>query len=175
LIVKHEFLAWIPHQLDSLRDRHIVWRQKQGDVAETSRKLQQQLAELKERKQRLLDMLLDQQSGKQTTKRGAILFHWRLRTLEISVYDARLEELDIQEVLGFAQHVLGNAAHLWLESSIDQKQRLQKVLFPAGLAYHPDNGFGTAVTGSMFNVLTDFSGEKTSLASPAGFEPALPP
>jgi site-specific DNA recombinase len=152
-----------------------VWRQKQGDVVETARKLQQRLAELKERKQRLLDMLLDQRIKQADYEERNDSLSLEIANLESLIHDARLEELDIEEVLEFAQHVLGNAAHLWLESSIDQRQRLQKVLFPTGLAYHPENGFGTAVTGSMFNVLTDFSGEKTRLASPAGFEPALPP
>ena len=38
-------------------------------------------------------------------------------------------------VLGFAEHVLTNAARLWAELGIDGKQDLQQALFPQGLYY----------------------------------------
>jgi len=38
-------------------------------------------------------------------------------------------------VLNFAEHVILNTARLWTEFSSDQKQRLQKVLFPQGVTF----------------------------------------
>jgi len=38
-------------------------------------------------------------------------------------------------VLGFAEHVLTNAARLWAELGIDRKQDLQQALFPQGLSF----------------------------------------
>jgi hypothetical protein len=49
----------------------------------------------------------------------------------------------VEGVVAFAQHVLANAARLWTGFSLDQKQRLQRVLFPEGVAYR-DGEFGTA-------------------------------
>jgi hypothetical protein len=47
----------------------------------------------------------------------------------------RLDELDVEAVLQFAEHVLLNAARLWTEFSLEQKQRFQKVLFPQGVRF----------------------------------------
>ena len=44
--------------------------------------------------------------------------------------DAVLDDLDVEGVLGFAEHVLTNAARLWAELGIDGKQDLQQALFP---------------------------------------------
>ena len=38
-------------------------------------------------------------------------------------------------MLGFAEHVLTNAARLWAELGIDGKQDLQQALFPQGLSF----------------------------------------
>ncbi len=46
---------------------------------------------------------------------------------QIELHDAGLDELDVEGILGFADHILTNAARLWLEASLDQKQRLQRV------------------------------------------------
>ena len=35
---------------------------------------------------------------------------------------------DVEGVLAFAEYVLTNAGRLWVEASLEQKQRLQKVL-----------------------------------------------
>lgn len=51
----------------------------------------------------------------------------------IELEDARVDEIDIEGLLGFAEHVLGNAARLWMEAPAEQKRRLQEVLFPEGL------------------------------------------
>lgn len=72
--------------------------------------------------------------------------------VEITLNDARLEELDVEAVLAFAEHLLLNVARKWSEASLDQKQRLQHVLFPAGVTYGAD-GFGTAETSLVFGML----------------------
>ena len=53
----------------------------------------------------------------------------------MALHEARLDDLDVEGVLNFAEHVLTNAGRLWTELSLDQKQRLQQVLFPKGVTY----------------------------------------
>jgi len=52
---------------------------------------------------------------------------------EMDERQAKLEGYDVESVLGFAEHIILNASRLWLEASSDQKERLQKVLFPRGV------------------------------------------
>jgi hypothetical protein len=55
-------------------------------------------------------------------------------------------------VLNFAGHVILNAARLWTEFSSGQKQRLQKVLFSAGVTF-TDGIHKTTATCLLFKLL----------------------
>ena len=88
--------------------------------------------------------------------------------------DAKLEAYDVDTVLNFAEHDKLNAARLWTEFSADQKQRLQKVLFPEGVTF-AGGEYGTAKTCLFFNLILKSEVEKTGLATLPGIEPGLPP
>jgi len=76
------------------------------------------------------------------------------RTIDIDTYDrlkeqlreeltlaqmdrhaTELDELDVEGILAFAERVLPSASDLWVQASLNQKQRLQHVFFPEGLAF----------------------------------------
>jgi DNA invertase Pin-like site-specific DNA recombinase len=152
-----------------------TWKQKQGDAELTIRKLQERLEGFKDKKKRLLDALLDVRVKQADYEEANDGLSEEIAGVELAIHEAKLDELDIEALLGFSEHVLGDSARLWFEANVDQKQRLQKVLFPKGLCYSAAEGFGTAATCSMFSMLEDFVAQKTGLASPTGFEPVLPP
>ena len=52
-----------------------------------------------------------------------------------STVTPRLEELDVEGILAFAERVLPRAADLWVQASLDQRQRLQQLFFPEGVAF----------------------------------------
>ena len=89
---------------------------------------------------------------------------------KLELHEAELEEMDVEGVLAFAEHLLTNAARLWMEASLDQKQRLQTVFFPAGLQFDGER-FGTAVTCLAFKQLGPDEAVKDGMASPTGFNP----
>ena len=151
-----------------------VWKQKQGDAEAFLATLEEKLADLKERKTRLLDMFLDKRIRQEDYEERNDALRQEIGTLEMEAHATKLEELDLEECLGFADTVLSQPSRLWFDADCDQKQRLQKVFFPEGLTFDGES-FGTAVTGSMFSCLEAVVQEKTTLASPTGFEPVLPP
>ena len=77
-------------------------------------------------------------------------------------------ELDVEALLNFSQHVLLNAARLWIEASVDQKQRLRKAIFPGGLSFS-EGTFGTAHTSLVFQLIEAPITEKSDMVSPTGF------
>lgn len=77
-------------------------------------------------------------------------------------------------MLNFAQHVILNATQLRTEFSSDQKQWLQKVLFPQGVTF-ADGIYKTTETCLIFKLLQESEVGKTSLATLPGIEPGLPP
>ncbi len=67
---------------------------------------------------------------------------------------------------GAGEHVLTNAARLWMELGLTQKQQLQRVLFPEGLRFDGER-FGTVVTCLAFKKLGENGGPKSGVASPS--------
>lgn len=78
-----------------------------------------------------------------------------------------METLDVEGLLVFAEHVIGNAASSWRETVGDQRQRLQRALFPDGLRLRRDRRFGTAVTCLAFMQLQQNPEDRSGLASRA--------
>ncbi len=62
-----------------------------------------------------------------------------------------------------------------MQASQYQKQRLQQLFFPDGIAFDGKRFVRTAVTTHAFNYLTCADDAESQVASPAGFEPAFWP
>ncbi len=56
-------------------------------------------------------------------------------TGEIDRHGSKVEEFDVEGVLNFAERVLPRAADLWIQASLEQRQRLQRLFFPEGVAF----------------------------------------
>ena len=93
--------------------------------------------------------------------------------MQLEIYDAKLEELDIEAALNYATNALLNAAKL-IQCSSDQKQTFQRVLFPEGLEFNGES-YRTATTCIAFSYLQEISSGESSLASRTGVEPVSPP
>src|SRR5687768_18344497 len=72
---------------------------------------------------------------------------------QIDRHAESIEELDVQGILAFAERVLPRAADLWVQASLDQKQRLQQLFLPEGIAFDGNRFNRTAVTAPFFQVL----------------------
>ena len=78
---------------------------------------------------------------------------------QIDRHAEAVDELDVQGILAFAERVLPRASDLWVQASLDQKQRLQQLFFPDGVAFDGTALNRTATTASLFKYLTP--GERT--------------
>ena len=129
--------------------------------------------ELTERKNRLVEFLLDGRVDQHNYEEQVHRLNSEIQRAKERFSEADMECMDVEAVMEFAERLVERPKQLWLESSLEQKQRLQRVFFPDGVTYTRD-GFGTGQTNSFFHVFQVFSVEKVSLASPTGFEPVLP-
>lgn len=76
-----------------------------------------------------------------------------LTLAQIDHYADATDELDLQGILAFAEPILLRASDLWVQASLDYKQRLQQLFFPEGIAYDGIRFNRTAVTAPLFNYL----------------------
>ena len=145
-------------------------RRRAGDVRAV---LEQRISELRARVERVESAFLYDRSIDRRTYEGQLAkLREDLTLAEMERNAAHLEQLDIDGVLAFASHVLSHSAALWNAAGPDERASLQSALLPRGVEWTTD-GFGTVVTSAAFSYLQGMDSEKSSLASPPGFEPGF--
>lgn len=76
-----------------------------------------------------------------------------------------------EEMFEHALAFLSNPLKLWLSDRIEHKRTALKLIFSERLAYDPESGFRTPKISMPFKLLADYSGDKSRMARPGGFEP----
>ena len=152
-----------------------VWKTRRQDIAAQRSAAEKKLLDLKRRKDQLVEAFIYQRAIDQDTyKQQLDKLNEATALAEIDQHDHRTEELDIEAVLDFAERVSLNAARLWLEANLTQRQRFQALLFPGGLQVEKGE-IRTPVTPSFYEELRSFTPPPEVLVSPTGFEPVLLP
>ena len=138
-----------------------------------ARQLQRRVADLRARKTQLVDAGVYRKMLDERTFREQLdALNEQLALAETAQQDAHLEELDVEGIVAFAGELLARPSRFWVEATVDQRQRLQRALFPAGVTYKPGE-FGTAEASLIYRMLRVVDGGKATEVSPAGFEPTL--
>ena len=150
-----------------------VWRAEQ-DKARDLRKLRTaRVAELQERLERLEEAFIYARSISQTVyQKQRDRVQQELTDAELHLDEARAQQWDVEGIVAFAEHLIANLAALWLDANLQQRQAIQRSIFPEGLPFD-GHRFGTALTSLLFNGLQAVSSEKNDMASPTGFEPVF--
>ena len=91
--------------------------------------------------------------------------------MRIDHHAEAVEELDVEGILAFAEHILPRASDLWVQASLDYKQRLQQLFFPEGIAYDGNRFNRTAVTAPLFKYLAPSESADERVVSREGIEP----
>ena len=87
----------------------------------------------------------------------------QLTLAEFELTDTTVERLDLEGLLAFAEHVLGSTRALWVQATVEQRVRLQAILFSEGVPLNGSN-FGTSVTCLTFAQLPGPGAQKGGLA-----------
>ena len=94
-----------------------------------------------------------------------------LTMLNIDRHVDQVEELDVEGILAFAERILPRASELWIQASLEQRQRFQHLFFPEGITFDGNGFVGTAVTASAFSYLRPIEIEKERVVDQTGIEP----
>jgi site-specific DNA recombinase len=142
-----------------------AWKARGEHSKRATELASKRLAELKDEKERLIDAVIDKRISQEIYEERLYRVDQKIALAEIALHDASVEELEIDTLLRFADRVLGDTSRLWLDSSVEQRQKLQRIVFPNGLRFSNEEGFGTPVTGPLFNSLETIRTDLSSLAS----------
>jgi hypothetical protein len=95
-----------------------------------------------------------------------------LTLAKIDHHAEAVDELDVEGILAFAERILPRASDLWVQASLDYKQRLQQLFFPEGIAFDGNRFNRTAVTAPLFNYLARSESADERAVSQEGIEPS---
>lgn len=149
-----------------------VWNQRDGRNEERRRTLERQLRAARDRKQRLLDLLLDETLVRDTYRQQA----GRLDTAisELTVELAGLSKpitLDLDQALDFAGELLHQPARTWQQLTPKAQREFQILLFPEGVHYCRSRRFRTRRKSRLVSALQGVENGREEVVPPGGLEP----
>jgi site-specific DNA recombinase len=107
----------------------------------------------------------------ETYDRHAEKLREELTLARIDRHSGQLEELDVEGILAFAERVLPRAADLWVQASLEQRQRFQQLFFPDGISFDGNGFVGTGVTAPAFSYLRTIEDRNERVVDQTGIEP----
>ena len=152
-----------------------VWRTEQARTRQIENLRSERAAELR-RKLGLLEeaFIYARSIDFGTYERQRDKIQEDLAVADLELHEAQIDSIDVEGVLGFAEHLIANAARAWMEANLEQRQQIQSAIFPEGLPFD-GREFGTAATCLAFMQLEKSEGSENGMASPPGFEPGFQP
>ncbi len=147
------------------------WSKRTGDSGFVVRKLRADLKEQQGLQEKLVAAYL---KGDRAIipifERMNRKFEDDIVALKIQIADADMEKATFEQLWEFSKSFLVDIATAWERADLDQKQRVQNVLFPSGLKYHPEEGILNSDNNCLFNELEGFVSGKMFLVRPERFE-----
>jgi site-specific DNA recombinase len=147
------------------------WTKRTADSASLVPRLRAQLKEQQELQEKLVAAYLrGDKAIMPVFERMNNKFEQDIRAQENQIAEADLEKATFDQLLEFSKAMLVDIPLAWAMASLDQKQRVQNVLFPSGLKYHPQKGILNSDNECLFSQLEGFLGGKMSMVRPERFE-----
>ncbi|OGF05536.1 MAG: hypothetical protein A2W00_01750 [Candidatus Eisenbacteria bacterium RBG_16_71_46] len=116
-----------------------VWSRREEGVRDDRARLNERLAALRAKRDRLADLLVEGTLDTAAYHRRRDKLDQELALAEDSLQDTVIEHLDVERILGFAEGALTDASRVWERATGPQRRRLQATLFPDGVIYEPPN------------------------------------
>ena len=162
-----------PGYMRLVKDRILhVWEQRRAEANERTTEQERRVKVIQQKLDRLDEAFLYSESidvtsyGRQRDK-----LREELTFAKIEHHTEAVDELDVQGILAFAERILPRASDLWVQASLDYKQRLQALFFPEGIASDGNRFNRTAATPPLFNYLAPCESADEKMVSRGGIEP----
>ena len=163
-----------PGYMRLVKDRILyVWEQRRGEAKDRTAEQDRRVKAIQQKLDRLDEAFLYSESIDLTSySRQRDKLREELTFAQIDHHAEAVDELDVQGILAFAERILPRASDLWVQASLDYRQRLQALFFPEGIAHDGIRFNRTAVTAPLFNYLAPSESADEKMVSPEGIEPS---
>ena len=131
-----------------------VWEQPRAEANDRTAEQQRRVSAIQQKVDKLDEAFLYSEAIDVTTYgRPRDKLREELTLAKIDHHAEAVDELDVEGILAFAERILPRASDLWVQASLDQKQRLQQLFFPEGIAFDGNRFNRTAATAPLFKYL----------------------
>jgi site-specific DNA recombinase len=163
-----------PGYMRLVKDRILcVWEQRRSEAKNRTAEQEHRVKAIQQKLDRLDEAFLYSESIDLTSySRQRDKLREELTLAKIEHHTEAVDELDVEGILAFAERILPRASDLWVQASLDYKQRLQQLFFPEGIAYDGNQFNRTAITAPLFNYLAPSERADERLVSQIGIEPS---
>jgi hypothetical protein len=149
-----------------------IWKARKAALREELANAERAAKAIQDKLDRLDEAFLFERSiDIETYDRHAEKLREELTLARIDRHSGQLEELDVEGILAFAERVLPRAADLWVQASLDQRQRFQQQFFPDGISFDGNRFVRTGVTAPAFSYLRGIETGNEGLVGQTGVEP----
>jgi site-specific DNA recombinase len=163
-----------PGYMRLVKDRVLyVWQQLTSEIKDRAAASERRVKAIQQKLDRLDEAYLFAQTidltsyGRQRDK-----LREEFTLAQIDRHAESIEEIDVQGILAFAERILPRASDLWVQASLDYKQRLQQLFFPEGIAFDGNRFNRTAATAPLFKYLAPSESPDERVVSREGIEPS---
>ena len=133
-----------------------IWKARKAAVREQIASAERAAKAIQDKLDRLDEAFLFERSiNIETYDRHTEKLREELTLARIDRHSGQLDELDVVGILAFAERVLPRAADLWVQASLEQRQRFQQLFFPDGITFDGKGFVGTRVTAPAFSYLRE--------------------
>ncbi len=146
-----------------------VYNKSTEEARNSYNSFNKQLEGINNNKSKLLDLLIEEKISSDAYKMKVEQFEKAELDLKSKIAVNDIPENDFNECLEYACNVLDNLDKFWLNSKIDIKERLQKIIFPNGLRYE-SGVFRNSQMSSLFKIIGTLSVPSINMVPPREFE-----
>ena len=149
-----------------------IWKARKAAVSEEIASAERAAKAIQDKLNRLDEaFLFDRSIDIETYDRHAEKLREELTLARIDRHSGQVDELDVEGILAFAERILPRASDLWVQASLNQRQRFQQLFFPDGIAFDGNRFIGTGVTAPAFSYLREIRTGNEGLVDQTGIEP----
>lgn len=145
-----------------------LWQEKGQRFEMEAKKYKRQLAMFEAKRKRIFEMREEGSYTREEFQERKEEVENEIAATKISLSETRIDQFDIEGVLTYATNFIRDLGRQWFDLSPQLRSRFQKLIFPEGLSYQRNKGFGTAKLGLIFELNRQFDNKKSLLVDYLG-------
>ena len=139
-----------------------LWNNKELYLQKEAQNYERQLSTFEEKRKRIFEMREEGLYTPEEFRERKEEIENKIMTTKISLDETRIDQFDIEGTLIYATNFISNLGRQWLDLTLSH-ERFQKLVFPEGISYTRNKGFGTAKLGLIYELNRTCDGKKSGL------------